>query len=141
LRAKLASAGVLAKARFSPNLHRAAKQAMLRGLSVFSVPATYGEAFGLYVLEALAAGVPVVQPRHGAFEELLAATGGGLLCPPDDPAALAASIESILLDEPRRRALADEGRRNVWRRFGAAQMAEAVAAVYQAVAGRRCGQP
>ena len=43
------------------------------------MPAHYPEAFGLYVIEAWAAGVPVVQPRHAAFTELIEATGAGLL--------------------------------------------------------------
>ena len=82
LRARLEESGLLADVEFHPNLSRADKQAFLRSLSVFSVPAIYGEAFGLYVIEALACGVPVVQPRHAAFPELIAATGGGLLCAP-----------------------------------------------------------
>src|SRR5262249_39706370 len=46
---------------FLPNIERSAKLDFLRKLSVLSVPATYGEAFGLYLLEAWASGVPVVQ--------------------------------------------------------------------------------
>ncbi len=122
-RDRLRSAGVLDDVTFSPDIDRSGKQQMLRGLTVFSVPATYGEAFGLYVLEALASGVPVVQPRHGAFGELLTATGGGMLCEPDDPQALARAIEKLLLDHDRRRRLAGEGRRNVVARFGADRMA------------------
>ena len=105
LRARLQDDGLLADVDFHPNLSRADKQAFLRSLSVFSVPAAYGEAFGLYVIEALACGVPVVQPRHAAFPELIEATGGGLLCAPDDEAALADAIESLLLDPARAHAL------------------------------------
>ena len=47
-------------------------------------PAAYPEAKGIYVLEALARGVPVVQPAHGSFPELIEATGGGVLVPPGD---------------------------------------------------------
>jgi len=68
---KIAGQGQQAAVDWLPNLDRAAKAEFLRSLSVFSVPATYGEAFGLYVLEAQATGVPVVQPRHGAFPEVL----------------------------------------------------------------------
>ena len=48
---------------------------ILKSLDVLSVPTVYQEPKGLYVLEALANGIPVVQPRHGAFPELLEATG------------------------------------------------------------------
>jgi glycosyltransferase involved in cell wall biosynthesis len=94
-----------------------------------SVPATYGETFGLYLLEAWACGVPVVQPRHAAFPELLDATGGGLLCEPDDPVALAATWETLLLDPVRARALGELGRRAVEREYSADRMAERVEAV------------
>jgi len=49
----------------------------LQSLDVLSVPTTLSRAEGLYVLEALANGVPVVQPRHGSFPELIEATGAG----------------------------------------------------------------
>lgn len=98
-------------AEFLPNLTREQKLEFVRDATVFSVPATYGEAFGLYLLEAWAAGVPVVQPRHAAFPELLARTGGGLLCEPDNPAALAAAIEQLLLDPSKARQLGEAGRK------------------------------
>jgi glycosyltransferase involved in cell wall biosynthesis len=126
LRERLRAAGLLDAVEFCPNLDRAAKLAFLRSLSVFSVPALYGEAFGLYLLEALAAGVPVVQPRSGAFPELLEATGGGLLCTPGDPQALADAIETLLLNPDRARALGDAGRRAVVDKFSAETMARGV---------------
>jgi glycosyltransferase involved in cell wall biosynthesis len=92
-------------------------------LSVLSVPATYGESFGLYLLEAMACGVPIVQPRHGAFPEILAATGGGVLCEPDDAASLAAGLEKMLTDETTAQEHASRGRRSVLERFGAERMA------------------
>ena len=64
-------------------------------LDVLSVPTTYREPKGLYVLEALANGVPVVQPRHGSFPELIEATGGGLLVPPGDAHALASALRQF----------------------------------------------
>ena len=58
-------------------------------IDVLSVPTIYREPKGIYVLEALANGVPVVQPRHGAFPELIEATGGGLLVEPGRPGGTA----------------------------------------------------
>ena len=123
LRARLNGARVLTDVQFCPNLDRPGKLEFLRSLSIFSVPALYGEAFGLYVIEALAAGVPVVQPRSGAFPELIEATGGGVLCNPGDPQALADSIEELLLNPARARSLRDTGRSAVFERFSAAAMA------------------
>jgi len=128
-RAKLEAAGCAADVEFFPNIEREDKLRFLASLSVLSVPATYGESFGLYVLEALAAGVPVVQPRHGAFPEVLAATGGGTLVEPDDATALADGLEQLLRDPERRRALATAGRAAVLERYGVERMARDFAAV------------
>ncbi|MEI6389682.1 MAG: glycosyltransferase family 4 protein [Verrucomicrobiota bacterium] len=125
LRRQLQTSGLLDEVEFHPNLDRAGKLEFLRALSVFSVPARYGEAFGLYVVEALAAGVPVVQPRQGAFPELIDATGGGLLCAAGDPNALADAIEELLLNPSRARALGEAGRLAVFERFSAEAMAQA----------------
>ncbi|MFN7139791.1 MAG: glycosyltransferase, partial [Limisphaerales bacterium] len=75
-REKLKEAGLIDRVEFHPNLTKEEKIKFLQSLTVFSVPALYGEAFGLYVIEALAAGVPVVQPRVAAFPEILRASGG-----------------------------------------------------------------
>jgi glycosyltransferase involved in cell wall biosynthesis len=122
--AKLAAAGCAERVTWHPNLSFEEKMRFLGELSVFSVPATYGEAFGLYVVEALASGVPVVQPDHGAFPELVTVTGGGLLCRPDDAASLADQLEVVLKDESLRDQLVNRGRAAARNEFTAARMAE-----------------
>ena len=102
LRKKIERAGATEDVHLQANVSLEQKVEALRLMSVLSVPATYGESFGLYLLEALAFGVPVVQPRHAAFPEVLDATGGGVLCEPDDPISLADGLESLLLDRSRR---------------------------------------
>jgi len=110
---------------------RAGKIGMLRCLDVLSVPAVYCEPKGLYVLEALAQGVPVVQPCHGAFPELIQATGGGLLVEPNDPAALADGL-ARLMDQPELRGrLGGQGRAAVLQSFTDAAMAEKTWALYE----------
>jgi glycosyltransferase involved in cell wall biosynthesis len=126
---KLQAAGLLDDARFFPNVTRAQKLEFLRGLTVFSTPALYGEAFGLYVIEALAAGVPVVQPRHGGFPEIIEQTGGGLIAEPN-ASALADALESLLLDPARARALGEAGRKTVQERFSIQAMAEQTVMTY-----------
>lgn len=118
LRTRLTSAGFSAHAHFHPNLDRASKIAFLRRLTVFSVPAVCGEAFGLYLAEALAAGVPVVQPRHAAFPELIEETGGGLLCDPGSPQALADRLEELLLNPDLRRRLRTAGQSAARAKYG-----------------------
>ena len=124
IRKQLAAAGYIGETAFFPNLSRAEKLDFLSALSVFSVPASYGEAFGLYVIEAMAAGVPVVQPRTAAFPELIAATDGGVLCEPGDPRALAEAIEQLLLDPQRARSLGRSGQRAAFERFNVEAMAD-----------------
>ncbi|MSU64207.1 MAG: glycosyltransferase family 1 protein [Pedosphaera sp.] len=122
-RRKLESAGVLADVEFFPNVDHARKIEFLQGLTVFSTPALYGEAFGLYLIEALAAGVPIVQPRHAAFPEIIEATGGGILCEPGNAASLAGAIEFLVLDPTRAREMGERGRQAVREKFGIDQMA------------------
>lgn len=136
-RRKLREAGAMDDAQFFPNVDHAGKIAFLRSLTIFSTPALYGEAFGLYVIEALAAGVPIVQPRHAAFPELLEATGGGVLCEPGDPKSLADGIESLLRDPKRARDLGAAGRDVVAREFSIETVAtKTLSAFEQAVRGK-----
>jgi len=135
IRQRLASAGITDGVEFLPNLSHDEKIAFLQSLSVLSVPATYGESFGLYLIEAWAAGVPVVQPRHAAFPELIAATGGGVLCAPNDPPALAAAIEELLRNPEAARAMGARGRQAVMEKFSVERMADGVLRVLQQVVG------
>ena len=117
VRRRLAEAGLAGQAEFLDRFDRQAKQAFLPRLSVLAVPTRRGEASGLYLLEALACGVPVVMPDHGCAAELVAATGGGLLHKPRDVADLADKIDCLLRDPERARALGRAGREAVRREF------------------------
>jgi glycosyltransferase involved in cell wall biosynthesis len=107
------------------------KVRFLHSVDVLSVPTTYREPKGLYVLEALANGVPVVQPRHGSFPELVEATGGGLLVNPDDPADLARGLRLLLENLAHREELGRKGKETVHRRFTAETMAQETLDVFR----------
>jgi len=107
------------------------KLEFLQSLDVLSVPAAYPESKGFYVLEALAAGVPVVQPAHGSFPELITATGGGVLYEPGNVAALADALAGLMDDAPRRQQLAAQGRAAVHRDFTAERMAAEAWRLYE----------
>lgn len=115
-------------------LDRNEKIEFLAGLDAFSVPATYRASKGLYVLEALAAGVPVVQPRIGVFPELLEVTGGGLSCTPGDSRDLAAKLETLMTDAMAANQLGQAGRDNVRIHCTAGRMAAQTLAVYDRLA-------
>jgi glycosyltransferase involved in cell wall biosynthesis len=132
LRKRLAEAGFIGETAFSPNVSHAEKLSFLQALTVFSVPALYGEAFGLYVVEAMAAGAPVVQPRTAAFPELIEITGGGVLCEPGDAKSLADAIEELLLNPQQARALGDAGRKAVFEKFSVEAMAREMLNILEA---------
>ena len=117
-------------------IDRAGKISLLQSSHVLSVPTVYHEAKGLYVLEALAAGVPVVQPRHGSFPELIEATGGGLLYDPlqtSDATGLADAIAQLMDDPDRRRRMGQAGQAAVRQHFNDEVMADRTWALYENV--------
>ena len=107
------------------------KRQLLQRADILSVPTVYREPKGLFVLEALAHGVPVVQPEHGAFPELVESTGGGLLVEPGSPEALAEGIVRLAEDDELRGRLGESGRRAVRERFDSHTMAERTAEIYR----------
>jgi glycosyltransferase involved in cell wall biosynthesis len=112
------------------------KHAFLRVLDVLSVPATYDEPKGIFLLEAMASGVPVVQPRRGAFTEVVEKTGGGLLVDPDNPDSLADGLETLYRNRPLREELGDRAYRHVRAHYTVQRSADRLMDVYEELAGR-----
>lgn len=119
---KLKSAGLEADYQYHGSVDRAQKLSFLHSLDLFSVPSTYRDPKGIYVLESMAAGVPVVEPNHGAFPELLA-HGGGRLVTPNDSSALAAELGKLLNDDDQGRRLGEQGQSHVLEQRTPARMA------------------
>lgn len=132
LREQVESWGLGEAVEFLGEVDRDAKIAFLRSLHAFSVPTTYREPKGLSILEALANGVPAVQPAHGTFPQMLEETGGGVLCEPDDPADLAARLGELMDDDARRAALGRAGAAAVHERRNERVMAENTLKLYRA---------
>ena len=140
VRARLARAGMDGDVQFLPDLERAARISFLRGLSVLSVPIPGGEAFGMFMVEAWAAGVPVVQPRVGAFPELIDLTGGGVHYEGDSPDALATALEPLLRDRALARELGERGREGAHREFDVETMAQRMISVYESGVAEHAAQ-
>ena len=120
--------------RYRGVLDRVHKIDFLRSLSVLSVPGPYAEPKGIYALEAMANAVPVVQPRHGVFPEMIEKTGGGILVEPENVESLAEGIYSLWHDQARAEELGHLGAQGVRRHYSAAQMAERAVQVYGGIA-------
>jgi len=123
---RLQDAGLGDEFHYRGVLERADKIAFLRGLDVMSMPATYDEPKGVSLLEAMACGVPLVQPRRGSFTEIIERTGGGLLVQPDDPQSLANGLLQIARDRDLAADLSANGFRGVREHYTAAHMADKV---------------
>src|SRR5688572_21522088 len=130
---RLADADLLNEFHYHGVLDRADKISFLRKLDVMSVPATYDEPKGVSLLEAMACGVPLVQPRRGAFTEIVESTGGGLLVRPDDPADLAQGILKIARDRKLAEELGANGFGGVREHYSAAYMADRLLEAYESI--------
>jgi glycosyltransferase involved in cell wall biosynthesis len=127
---KIESAGLLADFTHVECPTHADKVRFLHGIDILSVPTTYREPKGLYVLEALANGVPVVQPAHGSFPELIEQTQGGVLIEPGNVRQLAEVLHGAMGDRPSLAQMGRRGKAVVHKRFTARRMAEETAALY-----------
>ena len=129
----LKEAGLDGEFHYRGVLDRAEKIAFLRKLDVMSLPATYDEPKGVSLLEAMACGVPLVQPRRGAFTEIVENTGGGLLVQPDDPQSLAEGILKIAKNSELAEELSANGFQGVREHYTAAHMADRALEAYESV--------
>jgi glycosyltransferase involved in cell wall biosynthesis len=127
------NAGYGEEFNYRGELDRQQKIDFLRSLNVLSVPATYAEPKGIFLLEAMACGVPVVQPRHGAFPELLAKTEGGLLVEPDNAASVAEALLKLYRDQQLREDLGRNAFDNVRRFYNTGIMADRAIEIYEAM--------
>jgi len=140
---RLKRAGLSEAVEYVGEVDRRGKLEFLASIDVLAVPTTYHEPKGLFVLEALAAGVPVVLPEHGAFPEMLAAVPGGLLHRPNDVQHLAERLHELLTSTQTRQLLATSGRETVHTTGDARTMALRTVEVLRSVIDRstkRCHQ-
>jgi glycosyltransferase involved in cell wall biosynthesis len=111
----VSSLGLDARVRFVG--YRRDVPAFMRTFDVFALP-TRSEPFGKVVIEAMAAGCPVVASEVGGIPEIVTGPELGTLIQPDDPAGLASALLGFLGDAGRRRAVSATGAASVRARFG-----------------------
>lgn len=135
IRKEMRASGLEDEFHYRGVLDRRKKIEFLSGLDVFSVPPTYDEPKGMFLLEALAEGVPAVAPRRGALVEILERTGGGILVEPGNPRALGEAILALRKDPARARELGEKGADGVRRHYSVDRMADRALELFAALAG------
>lgn len=121
---KLSAAGLAEQYHYFGSVDRPAKLKFLKSIDVLSVPTVSLEPKGLFVLEGLAAGVPFVQPAHGAFPELFELHGGGHLFDPQQPEEYVEGLGQLLFDRSAAEELGQRGRASVLGKASTTQQAQ-----------------
>ena len=121
---KIFRSGLDGFVKFQKNLSRPEKIKFLKGLSLLCVPVRLPEAFGLYVIEALAAGVPVVLPDLGSFPEIIEETKGGMLYRKDEPSGLIRALCTMLEDSKQAQQFGEQGRAVVHEKYSNDRLAK-----------------
>lgn len=102
-------------------------------VAVVSVPVRKGEAFGIYLLESMSSGIPVVQPALGAFPEIVELSGGGITYEPNTPEALADALKKMLSDPKKLDEIARQARKGVEQHFHVEGQVKKMLEVYKGV--------
>lgn len=105
-------------------------------LDVLVLP-SLNEAVGMVVIEAQAAGVPVVATRVGGIPEIVKDNENGLLVPPADPLEIAKAVNSLLEDRQRRERFVKMGREQLEGKFRAAAMIKSISELYEELLKKR----
>jgi len=121
---KISNAGLSDFVKIKTNLSRSEKILFLKRLSLFCVPARLPEAFGLYVIEAMAAGVPIALPDHGSFPELIKETKGGVLYPKDEPSGLVNGLNDLLSNSEQAKQFGVQGKVAVHEKYSNDRLAK-----------------
>ena len=128
---KIERAGLLGNVEFIDDFSEKNRHAFLNRVSVLSVPVRFGEAFGIYLTEAMAAGIPVVQPAQGAFPEIVDLSGGGMTYPENDAPSLAKALDEMLSDKEKLHSYSQNARNSIEEVFNIHHLAKEMTHIYQ----------
>jgi len=131
LRSRIRENGLQHQVEFHDDFEEQGLREYLEKVSVVSVPVRNGEAFGIYLLECMVSGIPVVQPALGAFPEIVGLTGGGVIYRENTPEALALALEKLLSDPGEMDRLSRAGKEGVEEHFHIDVQAQRMVKVYE----------
>ena len=120
--------------RFLGQVDDATKASALRSADVYCAPNTGGESFGIVLVEAMAAGTPVVSSNLDAFRRVLDDGAAGLLVPIENPGALAEALVTVLTNDTLRASNVAAASEAV-RQYDWQVVADDIMMVYETVAG------
>ncbi len=138
--ARLQEWGLAEQVEMLGEVDRAGKLALLRSVDAVAVPTVYRESKGLSLLEAQAAGVPVVVPHHGVFPEMLERTGGGLLVEPESADAVAAALMLLMRSREHRHSMGERARKVVHTEHSDEAMARRTLDIYEKLVTQAAGR-
>ncbi len=127
---KIKNAGLKQAVEFHKDFEEEGRHDFFNKVAMLSVPVLVGEAFGLYLLESMASGVPVVQPQLGAFPEIIKLAGGGIIYDPNTPDELAKALSQLLHDSSQLLKLSEEGRKGIIKHFNIHNQASRIVKIY-----------
>lgn len=130
---KIKNAGLESSVEFIEEFEGDARNDFFSRVQLLSVPVLKGEAFGIYLLEAMACGIPIVQPALGAFPEIIEKSGGGVIYPHNSPEQLALALTDLLTDQAKLQQLSFVGRKSTEDIFNIHHLAKKLTALYQGI--------
>lgn len=130
---KIKENGFKSSVKIYPEFIGRSKHDFLNAIDIMSVPVRKYDAYGLYILESNASGIPVVQPSTGAFPEILEMTGGGLLYRDDTVKDLTLAIAKLLNDKKLASMLGETGMKNVHEKLTLEKMSAGLNKVYETI--------
>ena len=130
---KIREHGYQKSVKIYPEFSGDKKTEFFNNVDVISVPVRKHDGYGLYILEANSARIPVVQPATGAFPEIIEMTGGGITYSPDTVDELAANLKIMLTDKELQKRLGAAGNTNVRSLFSLSNMSAGLSVVYNQI--------
>ena len=128
---KIHLAGLTDQVLFIHDFSAEKRNAFFDQVTLITVPVKHGEAFGIYLTEAMAAGIPIVQPALGAFPEIVSGSGGGVIYEHNTPFALARTLHALLADKKMLQILSAQARQSIEKTFNIHALSKEMASIYQ----------